>query len=231
MKVAVSSTGPSLADAVDPRLGRCEYLLIVDPDTMGFEALQNENKMLGGGAGIQTARMIAERGANVVLTGNCGPNAYETLAAAGVQVITGMGGTVQEALDVFKKGGFSASQGPNVQSHAGMAGAGAPASGPGFGMGPGSGMGRGMGGGRGMGCGGGRGMGGGGGRGMGPGRGMGRGMGMGAGSAGGMGPSVGPASGAPSGGGDEVAALRQEVQQMTRQLEEVLDRLRRLEKG
>ena len=142
MKIAVSSSGPELTDPLDPRLGRCEYLLIVDADTMEFEALENENKTKGGGAGIQTARTIAERGATVVLTGNCGPNAHETLTAAGIRVFTGLTGTVQEALECCQRGEATACDGPNVQSHAGLGG-----------------------GGRGMGCG--RGLGGGGGRGMG----------------------------------------------------------------
>jgi predicted Fe-Mo cluster-binding NifX family protein len=230
MKIAVSSTGPGLDDPVDPRLGRCEYLLIVASDTMEFEALQNENKTRGGGAGIQTARTIAERGATVVLTGNCGPNAYETLTAAGVQVITGMGGTVREALDRYRRGEAAASEGPNVQSHAGMGGSGPSVAGSGSGMGQGTGIGQGMGGGggRGMGGGGGRGLGCGRGMGGGGGRGMGRGMGMR--SVGSTGPSVPSEDTGSPGGAGEVSALRQEVRQMTRQLEEVLERLRRLEK-
>ena len=232
MKIAVSSTGPGLADPLDPRLGRCEYLLIVDADTMEFEAIENENKTRGGGAGIQTARTIAERGATVVLTGNCGPNAHETLTAAGVQVITGMTGSVQDALDCYKRGGVTASNGPNVQSHAGMGGSAPSAatsgSGMGQGMRPGSGMGQGMGGGAGRGMGGGGGMGmGGGGRGMGGGGG--RGMGMR--SGGGTGPLSNPRDTVPSGGAGEVSALRQDVQQITHQLEGILQRLSRLEKA
>jgi len=236
MKIAVSSTGPGLADALDPRLGRCEYLLIVDADTMEFEAILNENKTRGGGAGIQTARDIAERGATVVLTGNCGPNAHETLTAAGVQVITGMTGSVRDALDCWKRGEVGASDGPNVQSHAGMGGS-APSgatSGSGMGQGMGGG-GRGMGGGggRGMGGGGGMGMGGGGGRGMGCGRGMGGGGGRGMGmrTGGGTVPPTPPGNTAPAGGTDEIFGLRQAVQQMTHQLGEVLERLRKLENG
>jgi predicted Fe-Mo cluster-binding NifX family protein len=227
MKIAVSSTGPGLADPLDPRLGRCEYLLIVDSDTMEFEAVENENKTRGGGAGIQTARTIAERGATVVLTGNCGPNAHETLTAAGVQVITGLTGTVRDALDCYKRGEAIASEGPNVQSHAGMGGSGPSAAG-----GTGSGMGPGMGQGRAMGGGGGRGMGGGGGRGMGCGRGMGGGGGRGLRmQAGGSNPSPPPGNTAPSGETGEISALRQDVQQIAHQLEGILQRLSRLEKA
>jgi predicted Fe-Mo cluster-binding NifX family protein len=224
MKIAVSSTGPELAAPLDPRLGRCEYLLIVDANTMEFEALENENKTRGGGAGIQTARTIAERGATVVLTGNCGPNAYETLTAAGVRVFTGLTGTVQEALEKYRRDEVTASEGPNVQSHAGMGGSGPSQGG---GTGPGTGQGRGMGqgmgggggGGRGMGCGAGRGMGGGGGRGSGMCSGSGKNR---QGKAG---------SRVPPGVSGEVSALRQEVQQITHQLEGILQRLAGLEKS
>ena len=88
MKIAVSSTGPTLDDTVEPRFGRCAYFLIVDPDSLDFEPIENPNIALGGGAGIQSAQLMANKGVSVVLTGNCGPNAFKTFGAAGVQVIT-----------------------------------------------------------------------------------------------------------------------------------------------
>ena len=159
MKIAVTSTGPTLDDMIEARFGRCAYFLIVDLDTMEFEAFQNPNIALGGGAGIQSAQLMAEKGVSTVLTGNCGPNAFQTFGAANIQVITGVSGRVRQAVEQYKSGALSNTTTPNVQSH--------------FGMGTGGGMGTG----RGMGMGGGRGMGGGGGMGMGGGGGMGRGMG------------------------------------------------------
>ena len=157
MKIAVTSTGPTLDDMMEARFGRCAYFLIVDLDTMEFEALENPNIALGGGAGIQSAQLMAEKGVSTVLTGNCGPNAFQTFGAANIQVITGVSGQVRQAVEQYKSGALSNTTTPNVQSHFGM--------GTGGGMGMGRGMG--MGGGRGMGGGGGRGMGGGGGMGMG----------------------------------------------------------------
>jgi predicted Fe-Mo cluster-binding NifX family protein len=151
MKIAVSSAGPDLDAQVDPRFGRAQYLLVVDTETLEFEALQNPNVAAGGGAGIQTAQMIAAKGAQVVLTGNCGPNAYRTLEAAGITVHVGATGTVREAVERFKRGEFQATAGPSVPGHFGL----------GMGATPGAGLGRGMGmsGGRGMGGGMGRGAG------------------------------------------------------------------------
>jgi predicted Fe-Mo cluster-binding NifX family protein len=61
MKIAVSSTGQTLDSAVEAHFGRCPYFLIVNPATLEFEALANANAGLGGGAGIQSAQLIAER--------------------------------------------------------------------------------------------------------------------------------------------------------------------------
>ena len=89
MRIAVTSTGPELESQVDPRFGRCQYFLIVELDDLAFEAIENPNIAIGGGAGIQSAHLMSEKGAKVVLTGNCGPNAHATLCAAGIEVIVG----------------------------------------------------------------------------------------------------------------------------------------------
>jgi len=135
MKIAVSATGLTLDAEVDPRFGRCQYFVIVDPETMEFEALENSSAMAAGGAGISTGQMIAGKGVEVVLTGNCGPNAYQVLSAAGLQVITGASGKVRDAIQAYKSGQFQATSQPTVDAHSGMGG----------GMGMGRGMGRGMG--------------------------------------------------------------------------------------
>jgi predicted Fe-Mo cluster-binding NifX family protein len=149
MKIAISATAPSLDAEVDPRFGRCQYFVILDLQTMQFEALENTNIAASGGAGISTAQMIASKGVEVVLTGNCGPNAYQTLSAAGVKVVSGVTGKVRDAIETYKAGRLQPGAQPNVGSHYGM--------GSGMGMEPGMGMGRGMG--RGMGVGRGMGMG------------------------------------------------------------------------
>ena len=150
MKIAISAQGTDLAAHVDPRFGRCQYFIIVDPETMQFEALENTNMMAGGGAGIATAQMIANKGVQVALTGNCGPNAYQTLSAAGVQVITGVSGTVQDAIEGYKAGRFQATSQPTVEAHFGMGMGGGMSGDMGRGMGRSMGRGMGMGMGAGM---------------------------------------------------------------------------------
>jgi len=120
MKIAVTSTGTSLDSEVDPRFGRCRYILIVDPDTMEVEAVENSGGMAGGGAGVATGNMVAAKGVQAVLTGNCGPNAHQVLSAAGIQVITGVSGKVGDAIQEYKAGRYQASSQPNVAPHHGM---------------------------------------------------------------------------------------------------------------
>ena len=124
MKIGVTATGAGLEASVDPRFGRCAFFVIVETDDMVFEAVENPNVMLGGGAGIQSAQLMAERGVRAVLTGNCGPNAHQTLAAAGVNLIVGCSGTVRDAVEQYKAGRLATTDGPNVASHFGVRGGG-----------------------------------------------------------------------------------------------------------
>jgi len=120
MKVGVSSTGENLDANVDQRFGRCKYFLIVDTESMEFEVLSNENAMTSGGAGIQAAQTIAKTGAEVVVTGNVGPNAFQTLSAAGMKIFTGASGTIKESIEKYKKGELMETETSSVGSHSGM---------------------------------------------------------------------------------------------------------------
>jgi len=101
MKMAVSAMGRYLDAQVDPNFGRCQYFIIVDSDTLEFYAIENPNIGLMSRAGIQSGQMIADRGVQVILTGNIGPNAFRTLSAAGVQVVAEVNGTLREAIHKF----------------------------------------------------------------------------------------------------------------------------------
>jgi predicted Fe-Mo cluster-binding NifX family protein len=147
MKVIVTSTGPGLDDDLDPRFGRCQYFLLVDADSMEIlESFDNEGLMAAGGAGIQAGQFVASKGAEAIITGNVGPNAIQTLQAAGVGVYLSPPGTVRQAVEGFKKEALQNVSAPSVDAHHGMGAAGAtPVPPSGMGMGMGRGMGRGMG--------------------------------------------------------------------------------------
>ena len=156
MRICVTATAGNLNAQVDPRFGRCQYFVFIDSDTMAFEAMANEAIAAPGGAGIQAAQTVVNKGVDVLVSGNVGPNAFQVLSTAGVKIATGAYGTVQEAVEMYKAGRLSEAGISTVAAHAGM--------GAGVGTGAGFGMGIGMGGGRG------------GGRGRGMGKGMGLGM-------------------------------------------------------
>jgi len=118
MKIAVTSQGKDLDSKVDPRFGRAAYILIVDISDEKVEVLDNsENVNAFKGAGIQAAAMVGDSGADVLLTGFCGPNAFKMLAAAGVKVANDASGTVKDALEAFKKGKVSFADDANVEGH------------------------------------------------------------------------------------------------------------------
>lgn len=120
MKIAVSSTGSALDSRIDPRFGRCACFLIIETEDMSFEACDNENIALGGGAGIQSARFVASKGAKAVITGNCGPNAVRTLSAAGIELFVGQVGFIKEAVEKYKNGELMTTNKANVPDHFGM---------------------------------------------------------------------------------------------------------------
>ncbi len=141
MKIAVSATSGSLDAQIDPRFGRCPYFVIVDSETMKFEVIPNTASGAMSGAGIQAAQTVASKGVNVLITGNVGPNAFQALSSARIDIITGVFGTVREAVEKNKSGQLQKITVPTTSMGFGMGG--------GYGMG--MGMGRGRGGGRGMG--------------------------------------------------------------------------------
>ena len=122
MKVAMSSTGDNLDAQIDMRFGRCRYFLFVDTDSMEFEAVDNANIASAGGAGIRSAQLIADKEAQVLLTGNVGPNAFDVLSAAGIKVYSGLSGSIKEAIEKLKNGQLNETSGPDVGNKFGFGG-------------------------------------------------------------------------------------------------------------
>lgn len=118
MKLAITSKGPGLNDPVDPRFGRAAFVLIVDSETMEYESLDNSTNVNAfKGAGIQAATMIHKHGAEVLLTGYCGPKAFQTLEAAQIRVVSDVSGTVREAVETFMAGNLGFTSAPNAEAH------------------------------------------------------------------------------------------------------------------
>ena len=122
MKICVSASAGNLDAQVDPRFGRCPYFVIVNSETMKFEAISNTAAGAMGGAGIQAAQTVASKGVKVVVTGNVGPNAFQALSTAGIKVVVGAFGTVREAVEKYERGELREARTSTVRGHFGKGG-------------------------------------------------------------------------------------------------------------
>lgn len=105
MKVILTVATPTLESDVDPRFGRGAYLLLVDPDTLEWEAIPNPGVNAQGGAGIKAAEFVSTQEVKAVISGDFGPNAYQALAASGLSMyLFDKCQTAREVLEGFKAG-------------------------------------------------------------------------------------------------------------------------------
>ena len=118
MKIAITSADGTLDGMVDERFGRSKKILVVDAQTNSQETVDNlPNMNAAQGAGIQTAQNVIQSGAQAVISGHLGPNAFRVLSAAGVEVFTASAMTVREALEAHRNGKLSKLAGADVEGH------------------------------------------------------------------------------------------------------------------
>lgn len=120
MKIVVTSSGTDLEAQTHPTLGRCPIYVFVDTQTMQFEAIENPAANAPGGAGIQAAQFVVERGARAVVTGNVGPNAFQVFRSASIPVYLFSGGTVRQAVEACAAGELLVAGSASRPAHAGM---------------------------------------------------------------------------------------------------------------
>jgi predicted Fe-Mo cluster-binding NifX family protein len=118
MKLAVTSSGDALESTVDQRFGRAAWIVVYDTASRQSTAVDNSRGMdAAQGAGIQAAEAVSRLGAECLITGHCGPKAFRALAAAGIKVYTGAGGTVAEAIAAFESGKLAQAAAADVEGH------------------------------------------------------------------------------------------------------------------
>jgi len=119
MKIAFPAFTEDSNNLIEARFGRAKYFIIYDTETDQFTSIPNQVNLLSPvGAGIQAAQKVIESGAQVVITGHCGPKAFKVLSSAGVKVITGAEGIkIKEALEKYKKGELKPTLEPDVEGH------------------------------------------------------------------------------------------------------------------
>jgi len=118
MKIAITSQGTSRNHHIDQRFGRTKYIAVFDTETGEYMFKSNkQNLNTAQGAGIQTAQNIIENGAEVLITGHCGPKAFHVLHYGKVKVFTGADDTVKHALEDYRYGKLKEIATPDVEGH------------------------------------------------------------------------------------------------------------------
>lgn len=103
MKIILTAISPSIDSNIDARFGRGAYFIVVDSDTMEWQAHANPGVGAAGGAGSLAAQFAANQKAEAIISGDFGPNAYNALQAAGIAMyLFGKSATVKEAIENFK---------------------------------------------------------------------------------------------------------------------------------
>jgi predicted Fe-Mo cluster-binding NifX family protein len=100
--IAISSTGNTLDSEVDPNFGRAKWFILVNTETMEYEAIEGVGENITSGAGKAAAELIIATGVKGVLTGEMGGNSASMLSEAGIYVFTGASGTVSYAIEQYK---------------------------------------------------------------------------------------------------------------------------------
>jgi predicted Fe-Mo cluster-binding NifX family protein len=119
MKLAISADGPQLEAQLDARYGRCAYFIFVDTETHAWEASPNPAIDARGGAGTQAAQFIANQGAQAVISGHFGPNAFEALDAAGIKMYAAAAGRIESVVEEFSSGQLKKVTVPGASGHQG----------------------------------------------------------------------------------------------------------------
>ncbi len=117
MKLCVTAAGQDWQAATQPNFGRAAYFLFIDSEAEAIEPVANRPGAHG--AGVQAAQTVADRGARAVITGSVGPNAFQALTAAGIDVYIGASGTVREAFDAYREGRLDRADAATGRRHGG----------------------------------------------------------------------------------------------------------------
>ncbi len=118
MKIALTSAGETSGSEIDSRFGRAKKLMIYDLENRTSVFIDNnQNLNASQGAGIQSAGNVVESGAEVLITGHCGPKAFRVLNAAGIEIFLAEKMTLEEAVEKYKKNELKKICSADVEGH------------------------------------------------------------------------------------------------------------------
>jgi predicted Fe-Mo cluster-binding NifX family protein len=107
MKIAMPINEKRVDSGVCISFGRTPYFLVHDTETKENLFIENTAAKSTGGAGIKAAQIIADNGADAVLTPRCGENAAGVLQNAGIKIYKTVGDSVESNIKDFISGNLS----------------------------------------------------------------------------------------------------------------------------
>ena len=122
MKLIISISGNKLESPFDPRVGRAAAFCLVDSETGNWTVHENPALSASGGAGVQAAQFVVKLGAQAVISGAYGPNAFDALSLAGIEMYlapTGDTLTAADVLALFKAGKLQKAEAATHAGHHG----------------------------------------------------------------------------------------------------------------
>jgi predicted Fe-Mo cluster-binding NifX family protein len=112
MKVVIAATGPTLDSPVAQRFGHAPYYLLVDAATRELQVIKNHED------DDETHAIIphlAKQGAEIFVTGNIGPHAFQLIRSLNRQVALARRMPANEALDKLQRGELELLSAPTVK--------------------------------------------------------------------------------------------------------------------
>ncbi len=97
MKIAVAVLSDNENSEISDRAGRAPYYLIFDESGNVIEKISNPFSVGGGGAGFGIAKMLSDKGVDIVISANFGPNMESALNSRGLKSYR-MTGKAKEAV-------------------------------------------------------------------------------------------------------------------------------------
>lgn len=110
MVLVISSQGQELTSPIESRFGRCPWLIKFDTETKTEDAFDNPGLRQSGGAGVAAAQFVIDQKADVVISGDFGPNAARAFQASDIKMylFNGDVNSVQDVVDNFLEGKLTA---------------------------------------------------------------------------------------------------------------------------
>lgn len=127
MKIAISISGDNLDAPFDARFGRAGAFCLADTSNDEWSVHENPALAATGGAGVLAAQFVAGLGVGSVVSGAFGPNAFNTLKAAGVAMYAGPTDrtvAAREVVEMFSAGSLTRVTAASAEGHHGGRGSG-----------------------------------------------------------------------------------------------------------